>query len=77
MACSESTWPPYVRYSFTISGELSERVLAAFPELSTVEAPRAFTTLQGPVSSPTALRGLLARFDSLGLTVIEMSRLPH
>ena len=29
----ESNWPGKVRYAFLISGALSDRVLAAFPEL--------------------------------------------
>ncbi|MGO4203447.1 hypothetical protein AB4Z09_17185 [Rhodococcus sp. TAF43] len=76
MAQSDPGWPATVRYAFLVGGELSERVLAAFPELQVSETARAHTTLYGPVRSPTELRGMLARFDSLGLTVIEMRRLP-
>ena len=34
------------------------------------------TVLSGPVTDPTGIRGILARIDNLGLTVIEMRRLP-
>ncbi|PTR24026.1 hypothetical protein C8K36_10836 [Rhodococcus sp. OK519] len=74
MATSDSGWPATVRYAFLVGGELSERVLAAFPELQVSET--AHTTLYGPVRSPTELRGMLARFDALGLTLVEMRRLP-
>lgn len=76
MATSDSTWPGTVRYAFLIGEELSERALAAFPELNVSETVRAHTTLYGPVRDATELRGMLARFDALGLTVVEMRRLP-
>ncbi|MCQ4121743.1 hypothetical protein [Rhodococcus tibetensis] len=72
----ESSWPDNVRYAFLLGGRLSERVLAAFPELDVSAVTTSDTTLYGRVDSPTDLRGLLARFDALGLTVIEMRRLP-
>jgi hypothetical protein len=66
-----------MRYQFIIVGELSERALAAFPELAaSTHSARATTTLYGPVADNTAMRGLLARIDSLGLTLLEMARLP-
>ncbi|QBJ96939.1 hypothetical protein ERC79_13995 [Rhodococcus sp. ABRD24] len=76
MSTSDSGWPATVRYAFLVGGELSERVLAAFPELRVSESARAHTTLYGPVRSPTELRGMIARFDSLGLTLVEMRQLP-
>jgi hypothetical protein len=72
----QPTWPDNVRYAFLISGTLSERVIAAFPELDVSGVTTGDTTLYGRVDSPTDLRGMLARFDALGLTVIEMRRLP-
>ncbi|MDJ0395130.1 hypothetical protein QMK17_17535 [Rhodococcus sp. G-MC3] len=65
-----------MRYEFLIKGELSERALAVFPEFTTAPSQRAFTALCGPVHSDTQLRGILGRFDTLGLTVVEMRRLP-
>ncbi|WP_072690216.1 hypothetical protein [Rhodococcus marinonascens] len=72
----ESSWPGNVRYTFLISGSLSDRVLAAFPELDVSDVTTGDTTLFGRVDGPTDLRGMLARFDALGLTIIEMRRLP-
>lgn len=76
MSDSVSAWPPGVRYEFVLAESLSDRVLAAFPEFDASGSPGARTTLTGPVAGPTELRGVLARFDTLGLTVIEMRRLP-
>lgn len=76
MTTSDSAWHASVRYAFLVGGELSERVLAAFPELKVSETAVAHTTLYGPVRNPTELRGMLARFDALGLTLVEMRRLP-
>lgn len=70
------SWPKGVRYSFTVAGTLSERILAALPELHVSDIPGAYTMLYGSIASPTELRGVLARFDALGITLIEMSRLP-
>lgn len=70
------SWPKGVRYSFTVGGVLSERALAALPELDVSDIPGAYTMLYGSIGNPTELRGVLARFDVLGITVIEMRRLP-
>lgn len=64
------------RYQFLIDGEVSDRVKAAFPELSVASAAGGFTSLYGPVADHTAMRSIMARLDSLGLTVAEMRRLP-
>lgn len=76
MTTSRDDWNGKVRYAFLLSGDLSERILAAFPELEVSETARAHTTLYGPVRDQAELRGVLARFDTLGLTVVEMRRLP-
>ncbi len=66
-----------LRYQFVLEGELSDRVLAAFPELIPSDhAAAGTTTLFGTVADSTAVRGILARIDTLGLTLLEMSRLP-
>lgn len=69
-------WPEGVRYSFTVAGSLTERALAAFPEMQVSDVPGAYTKLYGAISGPTELRGVLARFDVLGIVLIEMTRLP-
>ena len=62
-------------YQFTIDGELSERALAAFPDLRG-NRDRGTTVLSGAVTDTTDVRTILARIDNLGLTVLEMRRLP-
>ncbi|MGW5386716.1 hypothetical protein [Nocardia sp. NPDC003963] len=64
-----------MRYQFTIDGELSERALAAFPELNG-DCGQGTTVLSGPLTDPTGVRAVLARIDNLGLTMLEMRRLP-
>ncbi len=63
------------RYAFLVQGDLSDRVVAAFPELQASPTPPNCTTLDGPIQDNTQLRGILARFDDLGLTVVEMRRI--
>lgn len=71
------SWSLSIRYQFVIDGELSERALAAFPELSRSDHSSAgTTTLFGTLSDTTAMRGVLARIDSLGLTLLRMAQLP-
>jgi hypothetical protein len=61
---------------FRIDGVLSERILAALPELRAGDQTTGkTTTLYGRIDNPTDLRGMLARFDALGLIVLEMRRL--
>ena len=68
--------PPMVRYEFLLEGRLSETVLAMFPELTARPGPIGGTVLFGPVEGRAHLSGLLDRFQTLGLTVVEMRRLP-
>ncbi|MFC4375205.1 hypothetical protein ACFO5K_13985 [Nocardia halotolerans] len=66
-----------MRYQFVIEGELSDRVLAAFPELvRSSHSATGTTTLYGAVADSTAMRGVLARIDTLGLTLLGLSQLP-
>jgi hypothetical protein len=65
------------RIQFVIDGVLSERSLAAFPELNAVRDERhRRTVLDGESADPTAMRSILARIDDLGFTLLEMRRLP-
>ncbi|MEU0539060.1 hypothetical protein [Nocardia sp. NPDC005978] len=64
------------RYQFVVDGELSDRALAAFPDLSSTPPQHGTTVLFGAVPDPTAMRGVLARLDNLGLTLLEMRQLP-
>lgn len=65
-----------MRYEFLLAGTISDTVRAAFPELTAARAPAGGTVLYGPVRDATHLRSLLARFDDLGLSVVEMRQLP-
>ncbi|WP_067840728.1 hypothetical protein [Nocardia lijiangensis] len=68
--------PVPTRYQFVIDGELSDRALAAFPDLDAAQSSIGTTSLFGPVPDPTAMRAILAMIDNLGLTLLEMRQLP-
>ena len=65
-----------MRYEFIIQGSLSEDVMAALPELSSTSYPTCGTVLFGSVQDESDVATLLARFANLGLSVVEMRRLP-
>ncbi|MEV0248899.1 hypothetical protein AB0H76_20010 [Nocardia sp. NPDC050712] len=65
------------KYRFVVEGELSERALTAFPDLSAIPPHDGTTVLCGTVADHTAMRGVLARLDNLGLTLLEMRQLPE
>jgi hypothetical protein len=64
------------RYEFLLPGRVSETVSAAFPELKVTASPTGGTVLFGPVKDNAALHGLLDRFQTFGLTVVELRQLP-
>ena len=55
-----------MRYEFIIRGSVSEDVMAALPELSSTPYPTGGTVLFGPVQDES----------DVGLSVVEMRRLP-
>lgn len=64
-----------MRYEIRVDGQMSHTMTQAFPELeSFVMAGQ--TVLYGQVTDEAQLYGLLTRFQSLGLHVVEMRRLP-
>ncbi len=64
-------------YEFTVDGELSERALAAFPELrAEVDRQQIATKLTGELPDIAAARGVIARLDQLGLTLLSFRRFP-
>jgi len=65
-----------MRYEFLIAGRLSDATRAAFKDFNVADGPAGGTVVFGPIRDKADLRGLLARFDNLGLTVIEMRQLP-
>ncbi|MFF4263748.1 hypothetical protein ACFY7Y_01740 [Streptomyces virginiae] len=64
-----------MRYEFRISGVVPDTFAASFPELARIPVPEQ-TLLCGSVADEAHLYGLLTRFQSLGLRVLEMRRLP-
>ncbi len=63
------------RYEFRLAEPLSPTARAAFPELSQGTALGG-DILYGPVKGQEQLHSLLARFRTMGLTVVEFRRLP-
>ncbi|MFB7864177.1 MULTISPECIES: hypothetical protein [unclassified Streptomyces] len=64
-----------MEYEIRVDGHMSETLISAFPELEHVVISGQ-TVLYGPVVDEAHLYGLLARFQSLGLHVVELRRLP-
>ncbi|MEU1850511.1 hypothetical protein ABZ499_14860 [Streptomyces sp. NPDC019990] len=65
-----------MRYEIRVAGHMSETLTKAFPELSHATVLDQ-TVLYGPVVDEAHLYGLPARFQSLGLHVVEMRQLPE
>jgi hypothetical protein len=64
-----------MRYEFRIAGVVPDVLTATFPELDTAPSPEN-TRFFGIVTDEAHLYGLLIRFQSLGLRVVEMRELP-
>jgi hypothetical protein len=64
-----------VRYEFQLAERMSPTATCAFPELAVRDGRRG-TILFGPVRDRSELHGLFDRFDIMGLTVLEVHRLP-
>jgi hypothetical protein len=62
-------------YEYHLRGELSDAVLGAFPELE-ARRTRGETILTGPMTDQSALFGVLARIESLGIHLLEV-RIAH
>lgn len=65
-----------MRYEIRVDGEMSQTMTGAFPELDSFVVA-AQTVLFGQITDEAQLYGLLTRFQSLGLHVVEMRRLPE
>ena len=63
------------KYEFRIRGRLSEPLLERFDPLES-DSERVETILHGPVRDQAELHGIIERFQSLGLELIEVRRLP-
>jgi hypothetical protein len=64
-----------VRYEFQLAERLSPTATCAFPELA-IQHGREGTILFGPVRDRSEFYGFLDRFAVMGLTVVEVHRLP-
>ncbi|MFF8381372.1 hypothetical protein ACF07V_35270 [Streptomyces sp. NPDC015661] len=65
-----------MQYEIRVDGLMSEALIGSFPELEHVMISGQ-TLLYGPLLDEAHLYGLLARFQSLGLHVVELRRLPE
>lgn len=65
-----------MRYEFLIAGRVSDTVRAAFPDFTFADGPAGGTAISGSVRDKAELRGVLDRLDGLGLTLVEMRKLP-
>ncbi|HSP18675.1 MAG TPA: hypothetical protein VLQ79_04125 [Myxococcaceae bacterium] len=65
-----------VRYEFLIAERPSVAALASFPELTSAPGPAGGTVLWGQMQDAAQLHGVLDRFQTLGIEVIEMRQLP-
>lgn len=65
-----------MRYEFLIREQLSGLTQQQFPELAVGAGPAGGTVLYGEVCDEAQLHGLLSRFATLGLLVVEMRQLP-
>lgn len=63
------------RYEFRVAQRLSATVVAAFPELSVTDSASG-TVLFGPMRDDAELHGVLSRLQLLGLTILDVHRLP-
>jgi hypothetical protein len=68
---NETTGPQI--YEIRVRGLLGETVLAAFPELH-CEAQGGETVLAGVIRDQSALHGVLAQIEALGLELLEVRR---
>lgn len=62
-------------YEVRVRGQLDEMMLVAFPELG-AEPRGDDTLLRGALPDQSALHGVLAQIETLGLELLEVRRLP-
>jgi hypothetical protein len=65
-----------MRYEFIVTGSVSEDAKAELPEMASTIYPTGGTALFGPIQDEADALTMLARISRLGLSVIEMRRLP-
>jgi hypothetical protein len=60
-------------YEITVRGQLSDRLIAGLDGLTATPHPAA-TVLRGEITDQSALYGVLARMESLGLELLDIRR---
>ncbi len=65
-----------MRYEFIVKDAVPGDVAVELPELRRTSYPTGGTSLFGPVRDEADVHTLLARLNALGLSVVEMRRLP-
>jgi hypothetical protein len=70
-----SEQPLAQRYEIRVRGHLGPTLRHAFADLL-AERCDGDTTLRGPLRDQSALHGLLAQIEALGLELLEVRRLP-
>jgi hypothetical protein len=63
------------RYEFRVDGRLSEEAREAFADMQIGEVPLQ-TVLDGEVLDESHLRGIIAQFRTLGITVASVHPIP-
>jgi hypothetical protein len=67
--------PEIGRYEFRVAQRLSQTAVASFPELTVTDSSSG-TVLYGPVRDDAELHGILSRLQLLGLSILDVHRLP-
>ncbi len=65
-----------MRYEFIVKGPFSEAFASELPELTSTTYPTGGTVLFGPIQDEADILTMLVRILGLGLSVVEMRRLP-
>lgn len=63
------------RYEFRVAQRLSPTAAAAFPELAVMDTSTG-AVMFGRVQDDAELHGILSRLQLLGLTILDIHRLP-
>ncbi|WP_433168294.1 hypothetical protein [Kribbella sp. CA-247076] len=63
------------QYLLRVEGELSPGLISAFPQLS-VDLELTQTLLTGPVEDAAELTGIINHLTALGVTLVELVRIP-
>jgi hypothetical protein len=69
------SWPQPRRYEIWVRGHLGETMRSAFPALR-AQPHGEDTVLTGALPDQSALYGVLAEIEALGLELLEVRRLP-